>query len=514
MNRSSLLTVLLIALLGLPTLAQTSIKVHQNEPDGIISKHIFGQFSEHLGRGIYPGIWVGEDSEIPNIEGYRTDVLEALQVLQIPNIRWPGGCYADDYNWRDGIGPRDERPVTLNAFWGQVPDDNSFGVHEFLRFTDLINAEPYISANVGSSTPKDMSDWIEYLTYDGETTLTKMRKENGKEEPWKIKFWGIGNESWGCGGNMTPEFYADKYKQFATYARNLSGNELFRVASGMYDTEYEWTDTVMSKAGDMMEAISLHYYTIPTRDWDAKGPSIGFNEEEYIATIQGSLRMDEFIVGHSKVMDKYDPEKNVVLAVDEWGIWTDPLEGTNGGFLEQQNSLRDAFIASTTFDIFARHNERVKLANIAQTVNVLQAMVLTEDDKMVKTPTYHAFEFYTVHYDAELLPMEFESPDYTLGDISIPALHGTASKSEDVRINITLTNVDANNTHELVLDFNNLRGKKISSARILTAQNVNSHNTFEDSDVVSPASFNGASVRGNSLNVELPAKSLVVITLD
>tara|TARA_R110000868_G_scaffold37111_4_gene131329 strand:- start:10853 stop:12397 length:1545 start_codon:yes stop_codon:yes gene_type:complete len=496
-----------------PLFAQTSITVNTEELSGVIDRHIFGQFSEHLGRGIYPGIWVGEDSDIPNIEGYRTDVLEALEALQIPNIRWPGGCFADDYRWKDGIGPRNERPVTLNALWGQVPEDNSFGTHEFLRFTELINAEPYISANVGSSNPKDMSDWIEYLTYDGETTLTKMRKENGKEEPWKIKFWGIGNESWGCGGNMTADFYADKYKQFATYAHNLSGNELYKIASGKYDVEYDWTDTLMSKASGLMDAISLHFYTIPTGNWDTKGPSTGFNEEEYIATIKYSLRMDEFIKGHSEIMDKYDPEKRVVLAVDEWGIWTDPLEGTNSGFLEQQNSLRDAFIASTTFDIFAKHNDRVKIANIAQTVNVLQAMVLTEDDKMIKTPTYYAFKFYTVHYDAKYFPLEFESPEYINVETSIPAIHGTASESKDGRINITLTNVDAQKGHDLILNFKELGGKSISSARILTADNVNSYNTFDDGDVVAPSGFNGASLSGNSLNITLPAKSIVVLTL-
>jgi len=504
---------LLLLLAVSPIFAQTTISINTENNGGMIDRHIFGQFSEHLGRGIYPGIWVGEGSEIQNTEGYRTDVLEALTALKIPNIRWPGGCFADDYRWRDGIGPKNKRPITLNALWGQVSEDNSFGTHEFLRFTDLINAEPYISANVGSSSPKDMSDWIEYLTYDGETTLTKMRKENGREESWSIKFFGIGNESWGCGGNMKAEFYADNYKQFATYAHNLSGNELFKIASGKYDVEYDWTDTLMSKAGNMMDAISLHFYTIPTGDWTNKGSSTEFSEEEYIATITYSLRMDEFIEGHSKVMDKYDPEKRVVLAVDEWGIWTDPLEGTNSGFLEQQNSLRDAFIASTTFDIFAKHNDRVKLANIAQTVNVLQAMVLTEGDKMIKTPTYYAFEFYTVHYDAMYYPLEFVSPLYTLGEVSIPAIHGTASESEDGSINITLTNVDAKNSHDLILEINSLNGKSISSTRILTADNVNSYNSFENSKIVTPTDYNGAKVTNNSLTVSIPSKSLVVITL-
>ncbi len=493
--------------------AQTKITVQTEESAGVIDRHIFGQFSEHLGRGIYPGIWVGEDSDIPNTEGYRTDVLEALQDLSIPNIRWPGGCYADDYNWRDGIGPRDKRPVTLNVFWGQVPDENSFGTHEFLRFTDLINAEPYLSVNVGSSTPKEMSDWVEYLTYSGETTLTKERRANGKDEPWKIKFWGIGNESWGCGGNMTAEFYADKYKQFATYARDLSGNELYRVASGKYNNEYAWTDTLMRKAGELMDAISLHYYTLPTDDWDDKGPSIGFGEDQYISTLRNGLKMEDFVIGHSKVMDKYDPDKRVVLAVDEWGIWTNQLEGTTGGFLEQQNTLRDAFLASTTLDIFAKHNDRVKLANIAQTVNVLQAMILTEGDKMVKTPTYYVFQMYKVHQDATRLPLELDSPDYSFGDITIPALSATASKAEDGSISITLTNVDPKRSHKLALSLEGLGSAKISSAQILTADKFNSYNTYEKPNTVVPKSFKGASLKGEQLTVDLPAKSLVVLTI-
>ena len=514
MKRSSIFAVVMALALMVSASAQTTISVQTDESSGIIDRHIFGQFSEHLGRGIYPGIWVGEDSDIPNTEGYRTDVLEALKALSIPNIRWPGGCYADDYRWRDGIGPRDQRPVTVNVFWGQVPDDNSFGTHEFLRFTELIDAEPYISVNVGSSNPKDMSDWIEYLTYEGESTLADMRRENGREEPWKIKFWGIGNESWGCGGNMTAAFYADKYKQFATYARNLSGNRLYKVASGQYNDVYSWTDTLMRKAGHMMNAISLHYYTLPTDNWSAKGSSIDFGEDEYISTLRNGLKMEEFIVGHSEVMDKYDPEKRVVLAVDEWGVWTDQLEGTTGGFLEQQNSLRDAFLASATLDIFAKHNERVKIANIAQTVNVLQAMVLTKGDKMVKTPTYYTFEFYKVHYDAEYLPMEFDSPDYTYGDITIPALSGTASRAEDGSVSITFTNLDPANAHEVVLNFDDLGGKSVQSARILTAGNVNAYNGFDDASRVVPKEFTGATVRRNSLRIQMPSKSLVVITLN
>ncbi len=516
----NLLVVLVIVCMifqpGIVTAQQTNhIVIHTDEEISDISRHIYGQFAEHLGRGIYGGIWVGEDSDIPNTEGYRTDVLEALRDLEVPNVRWPGGCFADEYHWRDGVGPREDRPVRINTHWGMVAEDNSFGTHEFLRLMELIDAEPVIAMNVGSGTPREMAHWLEYLNYDGESALADLRRENGREEPWGVKYIGVGNESWGCGGNMTVEFYADLYRQYATFTKEFSGHELFRVASGKYDIEYEWTEHMMQEAADMMEGISLHYYTIPTADWDAKGPSIDFDEELYFAGLKRAILMDEYVEGHSNRMDKFDPDKEVALVVDEWGIWTDPYPGSNPGFLEQQNSLRDALIASLTLDILNKHSDRVRMANIAQMVNVLQAMILTEDNKMVKTPTYHVFDLYKIHHDTKLLYAHVQHMNtYDFEEESIPALSMTASKDDESRINITLTNTNANETEEVEVEFRGQNMNQVASSRMLTGENVSSINTFDDPQNVTLTEFSDYQVDGNSLILTLPPRSVISVVIE
>ncbi len=491
------------------------IVIHADEELSQISKHIYGQFAEHLGRGIYGGVWVGEDSDIPNTEGYRDDVLQALRDLDVPNVRWPGGCFADEYHWEDGIGPRDERPVRINTHWGMVEEDNSFGTHEFLRFMELIDAEPVIAMNVGSGTPREMARWLEYLNYDGESTLANLRRENGRDEPWGVKYIGVGNESWGCGGNMTVEFYADLYRQYATFTKEFSGHELFRVASGMYDDEYNWTEHMMQEAAAMMEGISLHYYTIPTADWSAKGSSVDFGEELYFAGIQRAGLMDEYIQGHVNRMDRHDPEKQVALVVDEWGIWTDPLEGTNPGFLEQQNSIRDALIASITLDIFNQHSDRVRMANIAQMVNVLQAMILTDGEKMVKTPTYHVFDLYKIHHDTQLLrttPVNIN--EYSYGDESIPALSMTASKNSYGQIGITLTNKSPDQAQRVEIETRGDQTGNLSGGRILSANGVADINTFDEPDRVSVEEFTNYQLSGNTVIVEIPPLSVVAFNVE
>lgn len=494
--------------------AQSStVVVNAGQAEHQISRHIYGQFAEHLGRGIYGGIWVGEDSDIPNTEGYRTDVLTALQELEIPNIRWPGGCFADEYDWRDGIGPRSERPKRVNTHWGMVIEDNSFGTHEFLRLTELLGAEPYISANVGSGTPAEMQDWIEYMTFGGDSELANLRRENGREDPWKIKFFGIGNESWGCGGNMRAEYYADLYRRFQTYAKNYSGNDLYKIASGWSDSRYEWTETLMREAGRQMDAISLHYYTIAGPSWGDKRPSVGFGEDVYFSGIRKARFLDRFIEGHATRMDKYDPEKRVALAVDEWGIWTDPLPGTNPGFLEQQNSMRDAIIAAVSLDILNSHADRVRIANIAQTVNVLQAMIRTQGDQMLKTPTYHVFHMYKPHMDAMLLPTHVESVDYTYDGTSIPAISTTVSMDDEGTVHITASNADPHNAREVTFDLRGTDVNRVVSGQVLTADRMNSVNTFDDPDNVSPEQFEAARLRNGSLTVTLPSKSVVVIAV-
>lgn len=509
----TIITILLLT--NVPSLAQKNrVVVHADQPVSEISKHIYGQFAEHLGRGIYGGIWVGEDSDIPNTEGYRNDVLEALRNLEVPNVRWPGGCFADEYHWRDGIGPRDERPVRINTHWGMVEEDNSFGTHEFLRLMELIDAEPVIAMNLGSGTPREMAQWLEYLNYDGESTLANLRRENGRDEPWGVKYVGVGNESWGCGGNMKVEYYADLYRRYATFIKEYSGHELFRVASGYYDDEYNWTEHMMQEAAGMMEGISLHYYTIPTADWGAKGSSVDFDEELYFAGIQRAALMDEYIQGHSNRMDKFDPEKNVDLVVDEWGIWTDPTPGTNPGFLEQQNSLRDALIASITLDILNKHSDRVNMANIAQMVNVLQAMILTDGDQMIKTPTYHVFDLYRIHHDTNLLFTHVQDMGtYEYEDESVPVVSMTVSAGDSGTINITLTNKNPDQEEEIEIEF---RGQQISAvreARSLTGDRVNSVNTFNEPESVGITDFSDYTVEGNILRITLPSKSVTSIVL-
>ncbi|MDR1645805.1 MAG: alpha-N-arabinofuranosidase, partial [Tannerellaceae bacterium] len=414
MNRNFLFQTLVILGFSLPVSAQNKLVVNADQGKETISKHIYGHFSEHLGHCIYGGYWVGEDSPIPNTRGIRNDVVQALRDIQIPNLRWPGGCFADEYHWMDGIGPRDKRPKMVNTHWGGVVEDNSFGTHEFLDLCEQLGCEPYISGNLGSGSVEEMSKWVEYITFDGESPMSNLRKQNGREKPWKVKFWGVGNENWGCGGNMTPDHYSDLYRRYATYCRNYGDNRLYKIACGANADNYNWTETVMKNVGWQMNGLSLHYYTIPTNNWGRKGSATQFDETEYFNTISNTLFMEELVAKHSTIMDKYDPQKHIGLMTDEWGIWTDVEPGTNPGFLYQQNSLRDAILAAVNLNIFNAHCDRVKMANIAQTVNVLQAVILTDKEKMLLTPTYWVYYLYKVHQDATLLPVSLTSGKYEL----------------------------------------------------------------------------------------------------
>lgn len=477
-----------------------------------ISKHIYGHFSEHLGHCIYGGIWVGENSKIPNTRGIRNDVVAALKRLSIPNLRWPGGCFADEYHWMDGIGPRDKRPKMVNTHWGGVVEDNSFGTHEFLDLCEQLGTEPYICGNLGSGSVEEMSKWVEYITFDGESPMSNLRKQNGREKPWKVKFWGVGNENWGCGGNMTAEFYADQYKRYATYCRNYGTNQLFKIAGGPSDDDYKWTETLMQKVNPgLMGGLSLHSYTLP-RNWSDKGSSTKFDEEEYFTTIRKTLLMEERIAKHSNIMDKYDPEKKIGLMVDEWGAWYNVEPGTNPGFLFQQNTVRDALIAGINLNIFNNHCGRVKMSNIAQMVNVLQAIIFTEGDKMLLTPTYYVYEMYKVHQDAALIPLVFNSPVYEVKGQKIPAVTASASRDKQGKTHITFTNADLNKEIEIAVE---IRGAKTSNVTglVLTGNAINAHNTFEAPETVKSKPFNGAKLVKDQLTVKLPAKSVVMVEL-
>jgi alpha-L-arabinofuranosidase len=486
--------------------------IHADSGKFTISKHIYGQFSEHLGRCIYGGIWVGEKSPIPNTQGYRNDVLTALKNLRIPNLRWPGGCFADEYHWMDGIGPKENRPKIVNTNWGGVVEDNSFGTHEFLNFCELIGTEPYLSANVGSGTVEEMAKWVEYVNSDGDSPMANLRRKNGRDKSWKVKFWGVGNESWGCGGNMTPNFYADMYKRYATYCRNYGENKLYKIASGASDYDFNWSEVLMKNAGRHMDGLSLHYYTV--KGWDgSKGSATNFDRQEYIRTIDKCMGIEPVLQKHIAIMDQHDPQKKVGLLVDEWGTWWDVEPGTNPGFLYQQNTLRDAFVAATTLNIFHRYSDRIRMANLAQVVNVLQSLILTDNEKMVLTPTYHIFEMYKVHQEATYLPAQLTTEDYTLNDKKIPALNVSTSRGPNGQINISIVNVHPDKNLTLDCELKGASAKKVSG-RMLTAPALNTHNTFDQPNQVKITDFNKAVLKNNSLKVEVPAKSVIVLTLN
>ena len=442
------------SLITLPTRAQTTgsnkatLVIRVDQPRGTINRNIYGQFAEHLGRLVYEGLWVGENSPIPNTRGMRNDTLAALKELHIPVLRWPGGCFADEYHWRDGIGPRDKRPRRPNNSWGGV-DTNAFGTHEFLELCEMLGADAYVNGNVGSGTPQEMMDWIEYMTSDTDSDLANLRRRNGRDKPWKIPYFAVGNETWGCGGNMRPEYYADVYRQYATFIKNHSGNHIQKLAVGGYDQNYNWTEVLMAQAAKYMDGLSLHYYTLPTGDWGKKGSATQFDEKEWHSTLARTLRMDEYIQRHSAIMDKYDPQKRVGLMVDEWGTWYDKEPGRDMGALYQQNTLRDAIVAGINLNIFHKHADRVKMTNIAQMVNVLQAMVLTDKEKMVVTPTYHVFRMFRVHQGATMMPVDLSTPEYKLADAAVPALSVSASRDSAGRLHLSLVNLDPNRAAEI-----------------------------------------------------------------
>ena len=493
-----------------PLRAELTLRVDQ--PKATINRNIYGHFAEHLGRLIYDGLWVGESSPIPNTRGIRNDIVAALKNLNIPVLRWPGGCFADEYHWRDGIGPRDQRPKRLNTNWGGVVETNAFGTHEFMDLAEQIGAAPFVSVNVGTGTPQEVKDWIEYMTSEGDSELANLRRKNGRAQPWKLPYVGVGNETWGCGGNMRPDYYADQYRQFATYVKSQSGNRITKIASGASDENYTWTDVLMSRAGRQMQGLSLHYYKLPTGNWNRKGPATGFDEAAWQATLQRTLRMDEFIRKHSEIMDKYDADKRVGLMVDEWGTWYDVEPGTRDSALFQQNSLRDAIVAAINLNIFHQHADRVQMAAIAQVVNVLQAVILTQGDKMVLTPTYHVFEMYKVHQGATSIPVELTSPEYRLGQTAIPALHASASKDSTGAFHVSIVNLDPRRSAQVAMTLGGAAPTTITG-RVLTASAMDAINGFDKPPAVTPAPFTAFQAQGGHVALTLPSKSVVVLEL-
>ncbi|MDL2247942.1 alpha-N-arabinofuranosidase, partial [Bacteroides sp. OttesenSCG-928-J23] len=510
MKKSILIAAL--ALLGSAASAQKSanITVNLDEAGQIIPREIYGQFAEHLGTCIYGGLWVGPESSIPNQDGYRLDVLNALKELRVPVLRWPGGCFADEYHWMDGIGPRANRPKMVNNNWGGTIEDNSFGTHEFLNLCELLGCEPYISGNVGSGSVEELAKWVEYMTSDGDSPMANLRRQNGRDKAWNVKYLGVGNESWGCGGSMRPDYYADLYRRYATYCRNYDDNRLYKIASGASDYDFNWTEVLMDRARGHMQGLSLHYYTV--KGWSgSKGAATVFDTDDYYWTLGKCREVEDVIQKHIAIMDKYDPQKRVNLLLDEWGTWWDEEPGTIRGHLFQQNTLRDAFVASLSFDIFHKYTERLTMANIAQVVNVLQSMILTNDKGMVLTPTYHVFKMYAVHQDATHLPLNIECEEMAVRDNrTLPMVSATASKDKDGVIHISLSNVDAKNDQNITINLSGLKAKTVSG-QILTSKNLTDYNSFENPEVVAVKDFKGAKVNKETVTVKVPAKSIVTI---
>lgn len=510
--RFFVLVLVFISFIGWGTAsAQNRVIINAQDTSATISRHIYGHFAEHLGRCIYDGFFVGaKNTTIPHTNGVRKDIVEALRKIKIPNLRWPGGCFADTYHWKDGVGPQSERPTIVNQWWGGVTEDNSFGTHDFLNMCELLGTEPYISGNVGSGTVQELAEWMQYVNFDGVSPMSSLRQKNGREKPWSVTYWGVGNEAWGCGGNMTAEYYANVYRQFATYMSGTKDTKIQRIASGASSNDYHWTEVLMRDIPhQLLDGVALHHYSVI--DWNKKGSAAAFTENEYFTIMKRALEMEELVTRHSTIMDKYDPKKKVALVVDEWGGWYDVEPGTNPSFLYQQNTMRDAMIAGVTLNIFNNHADRVRMANLAQTVNVLQAVILTNKEQMLLTPTYHVMEMYTVHHDAKRLPLSVTTGNYTFGSESLPAVSASASKDKAGVIHISLVNIDAAKSQEVNVSLLGTSFKNVTG-RILSSQKITDHNTFT-AEKIKPATFKDASVSNGTLKVKMPPFSVVVLEL-
>ena len=550
MMKKQLFTIAMGTMMAFTASAQdATVSIRTDNATQKIHKEIYGQFAEHLGTCTYGGLWVGPESPIPNTQGYRNDVLQALRDLQVPVLRWPGGCFADEYHWRDGIGPRSERPKMQNNNWGGTIEDNSFGTHEFLNLCELLGCEPYISGNVGSGTVEEMAKWVEYMTSDGDTPMAKLRRQNGRDKAWKVKYLGVGNESWGCGGNMRPEYYSDLYRRYQTYCRNYDGNQLYKIASGASDYDYNWTRVLMDRVGNQMNGLSLHYYTCS--GWDgSKGSALVYDDDEYYWTLGKCLEIEDVIKKHCDIMDEKDPQKRIGLLVDEWGTWWDEEPGTVRGHLYQQNTMRDALVAAISLNVFHRHCDRVRMANIAQIVNVLQSMILTDTKDgghMVLTPTYHVFRMYTPFQEATYLPLDLKCNEMKVrhemrkqmdvnkddGFRRLPLISASAAKTKDGKTVVSLSNVSLDKAQEVALE--GISGKSLKGSMLCTAD-IRAYNDFENPARVAPIEFANSKPgkdisvptankkqplkidfgkgKNGKMTIQLPPKSIVVFTVE
>jgi len=507
--------ILACSLAALPAVAfsQVSVSVDTTKPGPVINKNVYGQFAEHLGTGIYEGMWVGPNSKIPNTRGWRNDVVGALKELKVPLVRWPGGCFADEYHWRDGIGDRNKRPVKVNTHWGGVAENNAVGTHEFFDLVEILGTEAYVNGNLGSGTPQEMAEWLEYMTSDTKSTLAELRRKNGRKEPYKVAYFGIGNEAWGCGGNMKPEYYAHLYNHYATFLKTPPDARPKMIASGGNDNDTKWTEVLSKEAARGTDGISYHYYTLPTGVWEKKGAATGFPESEWFSTMQQTLRMDQHIKQNVAILDKNDPQKKIGFYVDEWGTWYDVEPGTNPGFLFQHNTLRDAVVAALNFNIFHTYAERVRMTNIAQMVNVLQAMIITDKDKMLLTPTYHTYKMYIPFQDATSLPVAVDNDvAYSVNGKAVPGISATAARAKDGKVYVALVNTHPTRASDVALNVAGLNVGSVSG-QVLTADKMDARNTFEQPQAIKPAPFSAKAADGK-LTIKVPAKAVMVFAVE
>ncbi len=484
-----------------------SLVINAKDKIGHINPEIYSHFSEHLGRCVYDGIFVGKDSKIPNIDGIRKDIIDAFKQIKVPAVRWPGGAFADEYHWKDGIGPQENRKKITNTNWGGITEDNSFGTHEFMRFCQLVGCEPYINGNVGSGTVQEMSEWVEYMTSDGQSPMADLRRANGQEKPWKVKFLGIGNESWGCGGNMRPEYYADEYKKFQTYSKNHSGNQLYKIACGPNSFDLNWMEVMMKNLNpSLVNGIDQHYYTMPV--WPQMESATDFDDDVYYKTISSANFINTVITRDCEIMNRYDPEKKIGLIIGEWGCWHAVEEETNPAFLYQQNTMRDALVAAIHLNIFNRHSDRLVMANLAQMVNVLQAIILTKDEKLIKTPTYHVFDLFKEHQNGDALYCYSENQNMREG-LDTPLLSSSASIKNGA-LTLTLANTSLDQDVEICGDLIHFE-VTAAKARILKNE-VHAYNDFDNSDKVKIEDYK-AELENGKLKLILPACSVLEVKL-
>jgi alpha-N-arabinofuranosidase len=517
MTRRALATLATLAthllLAGAALAAEPTLTIRADQPGPVIHRNIYGQFAEHLGTGIYEGLWVGPGSKVPNVRGWRKDVVGALKALKVPLVRWPGGCFADEYHWRDGIGPRSKRPVKINTHWGGVPENNAVGTHEFFDLVEQLGAEAYVNANVGTGTPQEAAEWLEYMTGEGEATIVQQRRMNGRDKPFRVHYYALGNETWGCGGNMRPEYYADLYRHWATFLKTPAHNRPQFIASGGNDRDTTWTEVLSKSIRHNFDGIAHHAYTFPSGKWEGKGAAAGFPEAEWIGLLSQVGKIDAVLTQSRAVLDKNDPKKRLALYFDEWGSWYDPEPGSNPGFLVQRNTLRDALLAGLHFHVFHAHAERVKMSNIAQMVNVLQAMILTSKDQLALTPTYHAFALHIPFQDATALPVTLEhNPVYQLGGTQMPGLSASAARGKDGKLYLSLINANASQSSELTLRVGAQAPRSVKG-HVLTAAAMDAQNELGQPAQVQPQPFEAQAAEGQ-LRLRLPAKSLVVVAVE